>query len=520
MLKKYVSDLKKEFSGYNVKGLLSDLMAGVTVAAVALPLALAFGVSSGATAASGLLTAIVAGLVIALFGGAFYQISGPTGAMAAILMSIVATYGMSGVFVATVMAGVILVLCGLLKIGKLTAFIPMPVITGFTSGIAITIALGQIDNFLGVSSVGSSAIEKVGSYFTLGITPNIQALIIGLCVILFMVFYPKKWNAAVPSSLVSIILATAVCMIFSLPVNTVGEIPKTIFLDTRLNISDFTLENISALISPAVSIAALGMVESLLCGASAGRMTGVKLDADRELVAQGLGNIAAPFFGGIPATAAIARTSVAIKSGAKTRLCGIFHALFILASMLLLGPIMARIPLCALAGVLLVTAWRMNEWETIKYIFCRKFKSGILQFLITMTATVVFDLTVAIIIGVVLALVHTVVRLSKLDIDIEDDGEEESHVHIKGAMIFSDTEQVDELIPVLAEKKNVTLMLGGVLILDVSGAKELYEMCEQLQARKVNVKIEGEGESVHRMLCRAGVIELLEKQETKAAETR
>ena len=509
MLKKYLSDLKKEFSGYNAKTFLADLMAGVTVAAVALPLALAFGVSSGASAASGLLTAIVAGVVISLFGGAFYQISGPTGAMAAILTSIVMTYGMGGVFVATVMAGVILVLCGVFKIGKLTAFIPMPVITGFTSGIAVTIALGQIDNLLGVTSHGANVTEKLASYFKGGFSPNLTAALIGLCVILFMVFYPKKWNAVVPSSLVSIILATAASVILSLPVNTVGEIPKTIFLDTRLSLGDFTFDNVTRLLSPAFSIAALGMVESLLCGASAGRMTGEKLDADRELVAQGIGNIAAPFFGGIPATAAIARTSVAIKSGAKTRLSGILHALFILASMLLLGPIMAKVPLCALAGVLMVTAWRMNEWDAIKYFFSHGFKSGITQFAVTMIATIVFDLTVAIIIGVIIALLITVVKLSKLDIEIEEDGEEESNVHIKGAMIFSDTEEVDELIPALSKKKKVTLILSGVLILDVSGAKELLELCERLCGHGVEIKIEGESESVKRMLDRSGVTAFL-----------
>ena len=507
MLSKYARDLKKEFSGYNAKSLLSDLLAGVTVAAVALPLAIAFGVSSGATAAAGLLTAIVAGLTIALFGGAFYQISGPTGAMAAILMSIVAGYGLGGVFVATVMAGVILVACGVLKIGKLTSFIPMPVICGFTSGIAITIALGQIDNLLGIKGVGSSATEKLFSYFKLGAEPQLAPFLVGALVILFMVFYPKKLNAIIPSSLVSIILATAACAVFSVPVATVGEIPKTIFLDTRLNLSDFTLSNMSALISPAVSIAALGMVESLLCGASAARMTGVKLDADRELVAQGIGNIVTPFFGGIPATAAIARTSVAIKSGARTRLCGIFHALFILASMLLLGPLMARIPLSALAGVLLVTAWRMNEWDTIKYIFSRKFKGGIVKFLVTMIATVLFDLTVAIIIGVIIALILTAVKLSKLQTQIEKDEEGKLRVYIKGAMIFSVTEQIGALSEELSGAEEITFDLSGVSLLDVSGAKELYETCEILASRGAAVKIEGQSESVGKMLCRAGIIE-------------
>ena len=509
-MKRFICDLKKEFHGYNGKKLVSDLMAGITVAAVALPLALAFGVSSGATAASGLLTAIISGLIIAALGGAFYQISGPTGAMAAILMSIVATYGMGGVFCATVMAGIMLVLCGILHIGKLTAFIPMPVITGFTSGIAITIALGQLDNFLGVTSSGSSALEKVASYFAVGITPNITAVIIGLAVILFMVFYPKKLNAIVPSSLVSIILATAASMIFSLPVDTVGEIPKTIFLDQRLSLSDFKLDNIKTLISPAISIAALGMVESLLCGASAGRMTGVKLNADRELIAQGIGNIAAPFFGGIPATAAIARTSVAIKSGAQTRLCGIFHSLFILASMLLLGPIMAKIPLSALSGVLLVTSWRMNEWETIKYIFSHKFKGGMVKFLVTMIATIVFDLTVAIIIGVVIALVLTDAKLSKLDINTSDSDGEETTVHICGAMIFANTESIEEMLDTLSQKKNVTFCLDGVSLIDISGAKEFLSLCEQLHDRGVAIKIDGAVDSVSKMLDRSGIASLLD----------
>ncbi len=509
MLKKFISDLKIEFKGYNAKLLAQDLMAGITVAAVALPLALAFGVSSGATAASGLLTAIVSGLVIAALGGAFYQISGPTGAMAAILMSIVATYGMSGVFVATAMAGVLLVLAGILKIGKLTAFIPMPVITGFTSGIAITIALGQLDNFFGVSSVGTSAIEKFASYFTGGFSPNIASVIMGVCVMLFMIFYPKKFNAVVPSSLVAIIIATAVSVIFSVSVDTVGQIPKTPILPDRLRLSDLNFENIKNLISPAVSIAALGMIESLLCGASASRMTGVKLTSDRELIAQGIGNIAAPFFGGIPATAAIARTSVAIKSGAKTRLCGIFHSLFILASMLLLGPIMAKIPLCALSGVLLVTAWRMNEWETISYIFSHRFKGGIVKFLVTMIATVVFDLTVAIIIGVAIALVLTIAKLARLDTKITDEQDGSCRVEIDGAVIFANTDAVEQLIGELSGKSNILIDLSGVSLVDVSGVKELCELACHLTEHGSSICICGESDSVKAVLSRSGVYDII-----------
>lgn len=249
-MKKYFRDLKTEFAGYNGARLLKDLMAGLTVAAVALPLALAFGVSSGATAASGLLTAIISGFFISLLGGAFYQISGPTGAMAAILMSIIAQYGMAGVFTATIMAGILLVLAGVFHLGRVTAYIPMPVIAGFTSGIAVIIALGQLDNFFGVTSTGSSAVEKFISYFTNGFSPNWISVIIGAAVIAFMTVYPKKWNAVVPASLVSIILATAAAMIFSLTLRLSEQFPRRFFLRSVLALQALTFPTFRGLSLP------------------------------------------------------------------------------------------------------------------------------------------------------------------------------------------------------------------------------------------------------------------------------
>lgn len=521
----YAKMLKSEFKGYNLKKLTKDLMAGLTVAAVALPLALAFGVSSGATAAAGLLTAIVSGFIISLCGGAFYQISGPTGAMAAILMSIIAQYGLSGVFTATVMAGVLLVAAGVFHLGKLTAYIPMPVITGFTSGIAVIIALGQLDNFFGVKSTGSSAVEKFISYFTMGFSPNWTSVIIGVAVIVFMIIFPKKWNAVVPASLIAIIAATAACIIFSLTADTVGEIPKSLLLKDRFSFSQLNFSDIRGLLVPAVSIAALGMVESLLCGASAGRMTGVKLNNDHELIAQGLGNIAAPFFGGIPATAAIARTSVAIKSGAQTRLTGMFHSIILLISMLLLGPVMSKIPLSALAGVLLVTAWRMNEWTEIKYIFTHKFKGAILKFTVTMLATIFFDLTVAIVIGVVVALVLLVARLSKLEIhydrvhskrlaNITDDSKniakkysDAEVVYITGAIIFANTEQIADIYNSVKEKNEVIFSMRGASYIDISGAQAFLELIEELHKNNIKVDICGVSEAVKTMMDRSGITE-------------
>lgn len=524
MIKKYITDLKSEFSGYNGKTFSKDLMAGLTVAAVALPLALAFGVSSGATAAAGLLTAIICGFAISLFGGAFYQISGPTGAMAAILMSIIAKYGMSGVFVATVIAGILLVLAGVFRLGKLTAFIPMPVIAGFTSGIAVIIALGQLDNFFGVTSVGDSAVTKVASYFTNGFAPNPMAIIIGILVILFMVFFPKKWNAVVPSSLLSIILATAASMIFSLDVGVVGEIPSTLILPERFTLSSLDLGSVAGLISPAISIAALGMVESLLCGASAGRMTGVRLDNDRELIAQGIGNILSPFFGGIPATAAIARTSVAIKSGANTRLAGMIHAIVLLVSMLVLGPVMSQIPLSALAGVLLVTAWRMNEWETIKYIFAGKFKGASLKFVATMISTIVFDLTVAILIGIVIALMLLVNRLSRIEINYDSVRPERlmrkdaeiAGVHkgatvayISGAMIFANAQAIADMEERFADGTSAIFSMRGVSYMDISGAQGFLELIETLKAKEIEVFVCGASTAVLTMMERSGIKEAI-----------
>lgn len=524
MIKNYVTQLKSEFRNYSGTDCMKDLMAGLTVAAVALPLALAFGVSSGSTAAAGLVTAIIAGLVIGTLSGGYYQISGPTGAMAAILISIIARYGMQGVFTATLIAGILLVLCGIFHIGRLTGFIPAPVITGFTSGIAVIIALGQIDNFFGVTSEGSSAILKLLSYGQLGFPVNIQAAALGLFVVLFMVFFPKKWNAVVPASFLSIIFATVLSVILNLDIQTVGAIPKTLFLDTRLDLSAITPAHLSGLIGPAVSIAMLGMIESLLCGASAGKMANVRLNSDQELVAQGIGNIILPFFGGIPATAAIARTSVALKSGARTRLTGIFHALGLLAFMFILGPVMAKIPLSALAGVLMVTAFRMNDWQEIRYIFSHHFKGAAAKYLITMAATIVFDLTTAILIGVVTALVLLVSRLANIEINYEKVNMDRVRssdaalakefgnavvAYLTGSVIFANTQAIEELETCTKEYDTVLLSMRGVSYMDISGAIAFMHVLSDLQAEGKRILLCGVPTSTMAMLKRSDIYDMI-----------
>ncbi len=525
MIKNYVRMLKREFAGYTLARLIKDLLAGLTVAAVALPLALAFGVASGADAASGLVTAIIAGVVISALAGASFQISGPTGAMSAVLITIVAQYSLQGVFLVCFIAGLLLLLCGIFKLGKLVALIPRPVITGFTSGIAVIIALGQLDNFFGTVSKGESAVAKLASYGTLGFKPHLMTLILGLIVVAIMLVWPKKWNAKVPSSLVGIIVSTAAYVILRAVfkedgtvktmldgVKTVGEIPKTLFLETRFSISGIKLSSIGALISPAITVAALGMIESLLCGASASRMKNEPFDANIELIAQGAGNILIPFFGGVPATAAIARTSVAIKSGAQTRLTGIFHALWLVAAMFLLGGVMALVPMSALGGVLIITAWRMNEWHAIKHMFKKKFVGAILQFLITMVATVVFDLTVAIIIGIVFSILVFVKNAAHLDIEtsdvngerIDDKGHPDTVVlYVTGSIFFANIKKLTDAAEALTDCRKVIFSLRGVPNIDITAIETLSEMCEELSARGIETAFCGLCPAVENMFVKS-----------------
>ena len=524
LVKDYVSDLREEFSGYNGKKLSKDLMSGITVAAVALPLALAFGVSSGATAAAGLVTAIIGGVIISIFSGASFQISGPTGAMTAILVTLASKYGMQGILTACFIAGIILVIAGILRLGRVIYYIPSSVITGFTSGIALIIALGQLDNFFGVTSSGDLAITKVLSYFTNGFDPNWEAVAIGAAVMLIMIVWPKKLNDKIPSSLAALVIVLIVCHFLNPDVETVGQIPKSLFLDDRLSLKGMNMAQFWDLFVPALSIAALGMIESLLCGASAGKMKKEELNADRELVAQGIGNMIIPLFGGIPATAAIARTSVAIKSGCQTRITGIFHAVILLLSMFVLSPVMSEVPLSALAGILIITAWRMNDWKNIHFIFDHKFKSGMLKFFITMIATVVLDLTQAIIIGVAFSSFLIIVKLTDIDIsvsEIDKDRLEEVGVHLPrisnkvriayltGTIFFA---VVDKLVKQLRKQDSaeaLILSMRGVPMIDLSGIEAMIDLVSELEANGTEVYLTSVQPKVLEEMRRGGLIDLI-----------
>ena len=489
---------QREFGNYSGDKFRQDLLAGLTVGAVALPLALAFGVASGATAAAGLVTAILSGLLIGALSGAPYQISGPTGAMSAILILITSRYGLEGAWITGVMAGAIILIIGIFRLGRFISFIPAPVISGFTSGIAVIIFVGQIDNFLGVKTPGTeSAAAKFIQYFSLigEFTPQLSAILLGLIVILIMLFWPAKWGKILPGSLAGIVAATVVSLLMGSPAAIIGDIPRTILLDDRLRLADIPWNSLNDLLAPAISIAALGAVESLLCGAVASKATGIRLHANQELIAQGIGNIVIPFFGGVPSTAAIARTSVGIKSGGQTRLVSIIHALVLLASALVLAPVIARIPLAALAGVLMVTAYRMNEWEAIRFIFGKRFKTGMATFIITLLATVTLDLTQAILIGGAISAAVFMSQVANIQIDVQTVDVERMrqrgmnvkgdcpHIrvaYLTGPLFFAATNNFNEAFSHLGDVHTLILSMRAVPMMDVSGLEVMASLYEKM----------------------------------------
>ena len=515
---------RQEFSGYSRERFGCDLVAGLTVAAVALPLALAFGVASGSTAAAGLITAIIAGFVIGALSGAPYQISGPTGAMSAVLIVVAQQYGLRGLWFTGLMAGVIVLALGLFRLGRIINFIPAPVITGFTSGIALVIAIGQIDNFLGVQTPGNaSSARKLLGYFS-GDLPPISAHAVGcaLGVMATMIVLPRfRWGTKLPAALLGIVIVTAVAALLDWPVKLIGTIPATLILPDRYIPARADLDLLSPLLGPAVAIAALGSIESLLAGVVAGRMTGQKLAVNQELVAQGVGNIVLPFFGGVPATAAIARMSVGIKAGGATRLVSFIHALTLLAGALLLGSTIGRIPLAALAGVLLVTALRMNEWHVIRFYVTRRLKGPVLVLLATMFATIALDLTQAIIVGVGVSLLLFLNQVSRLEIvsapvdwarlrasgmyfaGSEVDGIEV--VYISGSLYFGATGQLTTELERLHHPRALILSMRGVPLIDASSLHAIEHFWREQAAREGYLYICGLQPTVQTMFDRAGL---------------
>ena len=399
---------------YDQATFFADLAAGVTVGIVALPLAIGFGIASGVTPGQGLWTAIIAGFLISALGGSLVQVGGPTGAFVPILAGIVAAYGYGGLAVATVMAGIILVVMGLLRLGTLIKFIPYPVTSGFTSGIAVIIFVGQLKEFLGFDAPMPRHTPHQIATVVVNLPHEHGATLgIGLLALAILLVWPKRWRR-VPSSIVAVVVCTLVAVAMKLDVATIGSkfggIPRGL---PELSLPKLSFDQFQSLMIPAFTIAMLGAIESLLSAIVADGMIESRHDSNQELVGQGIANIVCPFFGGISATGAIARTATNIRSGARTPVAGIVHSVTLLIIMLVAAPLAKFIPLTALSAVLIVVAYRMGEWENFPELL-RSTKSDFSVMVLTFALTVIFDLTIAVGVGLSMAAVLFVRRMEEI----------------------------------------------------------------------------------------------------------
>ena len=389
--------------GYDGRAFLRDLLPGITVAIVALPLAIGFGIASGVTPTQGLWTAIIGGFLISAFGGSRVQIGGPTGAFVPIIAGIVAAQGYAGLAVATLMAGLMLIAMGALRLGGLIKYIPYPVIAGFTSGIAVIIFVGQLRDLLGLRVMFPVNVsQQLGVLVSHVNQTQWQALVVGLATIAAMVFWPRRWRA-VPPAILALIGLTIVARKLAFPIETIGSrfggIPQGF---PGLHIPVVSFARVQALMLPAFTIAILGAIESLLSAMVADGMIGCRHDSNRELVGQGLANLVSPLCGGIAATGAIARTATSVRSGGRTPVAGMVHSIALLLIVLLAAPLARFIPLATFSGVLMVVAWRMGEWHNFGVV-ARGPRGDFWVLLVTFALTVAFGLTVAVGLGLLIA---------------------------------------------------------------------------------------------------------------------
>ena len=414
-MKTFRPKLLDTFQAYSKKQFVSDLTAGLIVAIIALPLSIALAIASGVSPEKGLYTAIVAGLVISLLGGSRVNISGPTAAFATIVAGIVVQHGIDGLAIATVMAGIILILMGVLRLGSLIKYIPETITVGFTSGIAVTIVIGQIKDFLGITfAPGTNAIEapeKIAAIVESFSTLNPLALVIGLVALAILIVWPKV-SKKIPGSLIAVLVMTLVVAIAGLGVNTIGDLYQISASLPPFSIPNLEIEKIVSLIPSAFTIAILAAIESLLSCVVSDKMISDTHNSNTELIAQGAGNICSALFGGIPATGAIARTAANVKNGGRSPISGIVHAIVLLLVLVVLMPYAAFIPMPVIAAVLFMVAYNMSEWRHFVAICKKAPLYETLVLVLTFALTVVFDLVVAIAVG--LAVHYAIVLLKKL----------------------------------------------------------------------------------------------------------
>lgn len=500
-----------------------DLTGGLTAAVVALPLALAFAVASGVDPKAGLYTAIVAGIIAAVFGGSPVQITGPTGAMAVILVGIVAKYGIEKVWIAGVMAGIIQIALGVAKLGRLVKFIPYPVTAGFTNGIAVIIFCGQLNNFFGLQLPRSEHFLP-GLWQTVMHLEGLNWAAVGLATVVIVIkLFWARITTTIPGSLVGLILATAIASFLHLDVPTIGAIPQSLPLPQSIpHWNDFGL--IRELINPALALAALGSIESLLSAVVADGMTvSEKHDSDRELIGQGLANMIVPFFGGIPATGAIARTAVNVRSGGKTRLSGVIHGLALAMIVLTLAPLAAQVPLAALAGILMVTSVRMIEWEAIG-LLVRATYSDFAVMILTWAVTIFFDLVLAVEVGLIAAGALFIKRMSDLSLGKVPETEafppgvplelskQIAVYRVDGPVFFGAAERFVTFLRNEPEVKYLILRLRFVPNMDTTGLVAMEDIYHDLKRHDCRLLLSGLQPEVHKLLERSGLLDKIGRE--------
>lgn len=529
--------LFENLKNYNRKMFLSDLMAGMIVGIVALPLAIAFGIASGVSPEKGIITAIVAGVIISVFGGSKVQIGGPTGAFIIIIYGIIQQYGMLGLTIATLMAGCFLVMFGLFRLGTIIKYIPYPIVVGFTSGIAVTIFTTQIKDLLGLTipQVPSDFIEKWACYVHHFSTIDPWSAVVGIVSVVIIMITPKFFKR-IPGSLIAIIVMTVAALLLRqyAGVHTIETIGDRFSISNQLpqaQLPQLSWTTIRGLMGPAITIAILGAIESLLSATVADGVIGDRHDSNTELIAQGIANLASPLFGGIPATGAIARTMTNINNGGKSPVAGIVHALVLLLIFLFLMPLAQYIPMACLAGVLVVVSYGMSGWRSFMAL-TKNPKSDVTVLFITFLLTILFDLTVAIEVGLVCAcllFMRRVVESTEVKaISEEIDPEEETsdfqlgnleHLtipsgvevyEINGPYFFGAGNSFEEVMATFGDRPKVRVIrMRKVPFIDSTGIHNLTNICLMSKKERITIVLSGVRPSVQETLHKAGFDQLI-----------
>ncbi|MDD7159455.1 MAG: sulfate permease [Bacteroidales bacterium] len=520
---------------YDKKTLSADIMAGIIVGIVALPLAIAFGIASGVSPEKGIITAIVAGLLVSVFGGSKVQIGGPTGAFIIIIYGIIEQYGMSGLTIATFMAGAFLVLFGLLRLGTIIQYIPYPIVVGFTSGIAITIFSTQVKDFFGmqIEKVPSDFVEKWICYANNVSTTDLWSLFIGMLSLVTIIVLPRI-SKKIPGSLIAIILTTVVALVLRnyLGITSIETIGDRFSISSDMpgaDVPELSWLTMKGLVQPALTIALLGAIESLLSATVADGVIGDRHNSNNELIGQGIANLVTPIFGGIPATGAIARTMTNINNGGRTPVAGIIHAVVLLLIFLFLMPLAKYIPMACLAGILVMVSYNMCGIPSFLGIL-RNPKSDITVLLVTFFLTIIFDLTIAIEVGIVIACLLFMRRMAETsdvqqvrDIDVEEESDLQSQhdehlivpqdievYEINGPFFFGAGNKAEELMTRFREKPSVRIIrMRKVPFIDSTGVHNLSNICIASKQQGIDVVLSGVNPKVHAVLDKAKLYDII-----------